>query len=412
MTGVSAGLGAGLGAGPGGRRLTITVLPGDGIGPEVVAQARKVLDAAAPALGVEVGWKERPFGGQAIDLTGTPLPEETLASCLESDATLLGAVGGPRWDRGIPPERRPEAGLLALRRGLGVFANLRPIRASAAVFEASPLRPEVLDGSDVMVVRELTGGLYFGPRGRTPGPPVKAHDTLEYTEEEIERVVRLAFRLAMGRRRRLTSVDKANVLETSRLWRETVERVHRDFASVEVDHLYVDAAAMELVRHPGRFDVLVTENLMGDVLTDLGSVLAGSIGLLPSASLGPGGRGLYEPIHGSAPDIAGRGIANPLGAILSVALMCRWSLGLPELAEAIEAAVDGVLTEGYRTPDLAGPVSAGEPGERIHGPQRPRAGVVLVDTEQMGDLVAWEVAGRLGRLEASGRMGGDERAAR
>ena len=368
-----------------GRRRTIAVLPGDGIGPEVVRQGRKVLDAAAAALEIEVEWRERPFGGQAVDLTGNPLPQETLAACLDSQAVLLGAVGGPRWDHEVPPERRPEAGLLALRKKLGVFANLRPLRAIAAAGHASPLRPEVLAGADLLVVRELTGGLYFGPRGRVAGSPPRAYDTLEYTEEEIERVVHLAFRLAVGRRRHLTSVDKANILETSRLWRETVERVGRDFPAVEVRHLYVDAAAMELMRRPAAFDVVVTENLMGDILTDLGAVLAGSIGLLPSASLGQEGPGLYEPVHGSAPDIAGQGIANPLGTILSVAMMCRWSLDLPELAATIEAAVDSVLAAGYRTRDLAGAAAA------------------PVDTEQMGDLIAWEVAARLGQMTMSAR---------
>lgn len=356
----------------------VALLEGDGIGPEVTREARKAVEAAARAGGRTVAWRLLPFGGQAIDQTGVPLPETTLIASQAADAVLLGAVGGPKWDRGLPPERRPEAGLLALRRGLGVYANLRPIRAVTASRTASPLRPEILEGTDLMVVRELTGGLYFGPRGRQPGPPVRSYDTMVYTEEEIERVVRLAFRLAAGRRRRLTSVDKANILETSRHWRETVERVRREYPDVAVDHLYVDAAAMELVRRPATFDVVVTENLMGDILTDLGAVVAGSIGLLPSASLGDDGPGLYEPIHGSAPDIAGRGIANPLGAILSAALMCRLSLGWPEAAAAIEAAVDRVLNQGYRTPDLAR--GAAEPGIRVVG------------TQEIGDLVAHEAA--------------------
>lgn len=357
---------------------TVVVLEGDGIGPEVTREARKVVEAAAEARGHRVTWRSLPFGGRAIGETGFPVSEATLTACCAADAVLLGAVGGPKWDRGLPPERRPEAGLLALRRGLGVYANLRPIRAVTASRAASPLRPEILEGTDLMVVRELTGGLYFGPRGRKPGPPVCSYDTMVYTEEEIERVVHLAFRLAEGRRRRLTSVDKANILETSRHWRETVERVSREYPDVAVDHLYVDAAAMELVRRPATFDVVVTENLMGDILTDLGAVVAGSIGLLPSASLGEDGPGLYEPIHGSAPDIAGRGIANPLGAILSAALMCRLSLGWPEAAAAIEAAVDRILNQGYRTPDLA------------RGPAE--AGIRVVGTEEMGDLVAQEAA--------------------
>lgn len=361
---------------------TVAVLDGDGIGPEVVREARKAVDAAAAVMGRTVAWRPLPFGGQAIDQTGVPLPEATLAGCRSADAVLLGAVGGPRWDRGLPPERRPEAGLLALRRGLGVYANLRPVRAFPAVSDASPLRPEVLGGADMLVVRELTGGLYFGPRGRDSGPPVRSYDTMVYTDAEIQRVVRLAFRLARGRGRRLTSVDKANILETSRHWRETVERVSREYPEVEVSHLYVDAAAMALVQRPTAFDVLVTENLMGDILTDLGAAVAGSIGLLPSASLGDGGPGLYEPIHGSAPDIAGRGVANPLGAILSAALMCRLSLDWPAAAQAIESAVERVLAQGYRTPDLAG----GPAGP--HGASKTR----IVGTRDMGDLVAREVA--------------------
>lgn len=371
---------------------TVAVLEGDGIGPEVIREARRVVDAAAEAAGQKVSWRLLPFGGQAIDQTGVPLPESTLAGCRSADAVLLGAVGGPRWDRDLPPERRPEAGLLALRSGLGVYANLRPIRAIPAVRDASPLRPEVLEGADLLVVRELTGGLYFGPRGRSDGPPVRSYDTMVYTEGEIERVVRLAFRLAAGRRRRLASVDKANILETSRHWRETVERVSREYPEVEVGHLYVDAAAMELVRWPATFDVMVTENLMGDILTDLGAAVAGSIGLLPSASVGDGGPGLYEPIHGSAPDIAGRGVANPLGAILSAALMCRLSLGWPEVAEAIESAVDSVLAQGCRTPDLARGPAPGAGGGTGRDARRKEAVIRIVGTQDMGHLVAREAA--------------------
>lgn len=348
----------------------IAVLPGDGIGPEVVAEARKVLEAAARQGHHHLEVEEGLVGGAAIDETGSPLPVETLDLCRQSDAVLLGAVGGPRWDDPQAPAR-PEQGLLDLRQGLGVFANLRPVRVHPSLTWAGPLRPERVEGVDLLVVRELTGGIYFGTRGRRAHPSgEQAYDTMIYSTGEIERVVRVAARWAQSRRGKLSSVDKANVLAASRLWRATADRVWREeFEDVEMEHLLVDAAAMYLIQQPRRFDVIVTGNLFGDVLTDEASVLAGSMGLLPSASLGDGGPGLYEPVHGSAPDIAGRGIANPIGVILSAAMMCRESLGWPEAAAAIESAVDRVIEDGARTADLVGEgdttVSTAEMGDRI-----------------------------------------------
>lgn len=341
------------------RPARIVLLPGDGIGPEVVAEARKVLHVVAERFGRRLEFTTRAIGGAAIDQAGTPLPPDTLAACRAADAVLLGAVGGPRWDDPASPVR-PEQGLLALRRELDLFANLRPVRARPALAHATPLRPEVVAGVDLLVVRELTGGLYFGPRGRRPHPSgAEAFDTLVYSTAEIERVVRLAAGLARGRRGRLASVDKANVLESSRLWRATAERlVRRELPDVQLEHLLVDAAAMHLMRRPQRFDVLVTENMFGDILTDEAAVLAGSLGLLPSASLGAGGPGLYEPVHGSAPDLAGRDVANPVGTILSAALLCRLSLGWPRAAACIEAAVDRVLATGAGTADIAAPGAA------------------------------------------------------
>ncbi|MEW6179107.1 MAG: 3-isopropylmalate dehydrogenase [Chloroflexota bacterium] len=338
---------------------TIVVLPGDGIGPEVTQAARQVLDTVAGYYGIELVYKERLIGGCAIDELGTALDEETLKECQQADAVLLGAVGGPKWDDPAAPVR-PEQGLLALRRGLGVFANLRPVRVYPALVDASPLRPEKLQGVDLLVVRELTGGLYFGePKGRLRQDGREgAVDSLVYWDYEIERVVDLAFRLAAGRRGRLASVDKANVLETSRLWRQIVQQVSRRFPQVQVEHVLVDTAAMRLVSNPAAFDVIVTENMFGDILTDEAAVLAGSMGLLPSASLGGGGGGLYEPIHGSAPDIAGQGIANPLGAILSVALLLRYALNHEMAARAVEMAVERALQEGCRTRDLGGSLSS------------------------------------------------------
>jgi 3-isopropylmalate dehydrogenase len=328
----------------------IAVLGGDGIGPEVTAEAVRVLETVATRHGHEFEFVEALVGGAAIDASGSPLPPRTIDACRSSAAVLLGAVGGPKWSD--PSARvRPEQGLLELRRVLGVFANLRPVRTQAELLDASPLRPEVVAGVDIMVVRELTGGIYFGRKSRTAH---EAEDVCSYTAAEIERVTRVAGRLAMGRRRRITSVDKANVLETSRLWRTVVERVlTTEFPDVQFEHMLVDAAAMHLLRRPTAFDVILTENMFGDILTDEASMLAGSMGLLPSASLGETSVGLYEPIHGSAPDIAGRGIANPFGTILSAAMLLRHSLGLEAEATAVEAAVAGALAAGVRTADVA-----------------------------------------------------------
>ena len=336
----------------------IAVLAGDGIGPEVVAEGLRVLRTVGEIGGHQFDCREALIGGSAIDATGSALPEATLALAMSSDAVLLGAVGGPKWDDPNAPVR-PEMGLLAVRKALHLFANLRPVTVHPALLDASPLKPERLAGVDVLVVRELTGGMYFGAQGREPCPDgggERAFDTCVYTTAEVERVVRTAATLARGRRKKLTSVDKANVLTTSRLWRNTATRIVRDeFPDVALDHMLVDACAMHLIRRPADFDVIVTENMFGDILTDEASVLAGSMGMLPSASLGAGQRGLYEPIHGSAPDIAGRGIANPIGTILSVALLLRHSLGLEPEALAIESAVSRVLYSDCRTPDIAAP---------------------------------------------------------
>jgi 3-isopropylmalate dehydrogenase len=328
----------------------IAVLGGDGIGPEVTAEAVRVLQAVGSKYGHDFEFSEALIGGAAIDASGSALPPRTIDACRESAATLLGAVGGPKWSD--PGARvRPEQGLLELRRTLGVFANLRPVRTMESMLDASPLKPEVITGTDIMVVRELTGGIYFGKKSRTAH---EAEDVCTYTTVEVERVTRVAGRLAMGRRRRIVSVDKANVLETSRLWRAVVERVLRDeFPQVEFEHMLVDAAAMHLIRRPASFDVLLTENMFGDILTDEASMIAGSLGLLPSASLGEGTNGLYEPIHGSAPDIAGRGIANPYGTILSAAMLLRYSLGLEAAAAAVESAVEDAVSAGVRTADIA-----------------------------------------------------------
>jgi 3-isopropylmalate dehydrogenase len=333
----------------------IVLLPGDGIGPEVVGEAVRVLQAVAEKYGHTLTFTSYLIGGCSIDRFGTALTEETLAACQQSDAVLLGAVGGPKWDD--PAAKvRPEQGLLELRKGLGVFANLRPVRLHPALVGASPLKSERLEGVDLVVVRELTGGLYFGqPKGREMRDGhERAVDTLEYYDYEISRVVELAFKLAQGRRKKVTSVDKANVLESSRLWRKLASEIAHRYPEVALNHVLVDTAAMKLVTSPAEFDVLVTENMFGDILTDEASVLAGSMGMLPSASLGTDGPGLYEPIHGSAPDIAGKGIANPLGTILSAALLLRYSLGLEEEACALEAAVDRTIAGGARTTDLGG----------------------------------------------------------
>ncbi len=334
----------------------IAVLPGDGIGPEVTAEAVRALRALEKRHGHTFTLTELPFGGAAIDLTGNPLPEPTLETCLRADAVLLGAIGGPKWSA---PEAkvRPEQGLLGLRRALGVYANLRPVKVHPALLGASSLKSEVLQGVDLIFVRELTGGIYFGEKRREAD---SATDVCTYTVAEIERIVRCAARLAQQRRRKLVSIDKSNVLETSRLWRQVTSRVMREeFPDVSLEHMLVDAAAMHLIRRPRDFDVLVTENMFGDILTDEASMLAGSLGLLPSASLGEGTRGLYEPIHGSAPDIAGRGIANPYGTLLSAALLLRHSLGLTAEADALEAAVSAAISAGALTPDVAGAAAAG-----------------------------------------------------
>ena len=332
----------------------VAVLAGDGIGPEVIGEATRCLAAVGQAFGHDISLHPLAFGGAAIESDGDPLPPATLAGCRDADAVLLGAIGGPKWSA---PDAlvRPETGLLRLRRELGTFANLRPVRVHPSLTDASTLKAEVVTGVDLVFVRELTGGIYFGEKHRDAE---RASDLCTYSAAEIERIARLAGRLARDRRGQLTSVDKANVLETSRLWREVTQRViEREFPGIRLEHMLVDAAAMHLIHRPREFDVLVTENMFGDILTDEASMLAGSLGLLPSASLGEGRRGIYEPIHGSAPDIAGQGIANPYGAILSVALLLRHSLGLRAEAAALEQAAAHALAAGARTADL---VRAGE----------------------------------------------------
>jgi 3-isopropylmalate dehydrogenase len=330
----------------------ITLLPGDGIGPEVTAAAHKVLKVIADTYGHTFEFEVHLIGGAAIDATQSPLPADTVASCMDSAAVFLGAVGGPKWS-GPHVMVRPEKGLLELRSVLGVYANLRPVRVLDELIDASPLKPEYLTGVDLIVVRELTGGIYFGKKTRDE---TLASDLCVYHTHEIERIVRVAARLASERRNKLCSVDKANVLETSRLWRDVTDKtMAREFPEIEVETLLVDAAAMHLLRRPADFDVIVTENMFGDILTDEASMLAGSMGMLPSASLGDATRGLYEPIHGSAPDIAGKGLANPCGAIGSAALLLRHSLGLHAEAAAVEAAVDAAIRDGARTADIATP---------------------------------------------------------
>lgn len=331
--------------------LNIVVLPGDGIGPEVTRAAMEVLRAACALEGTAVEATEHPIGGAALRATGSPLPDATLAACLASDAVLLGAVGDPAFD-GEPRERKPETGLLQLRKALGVFANVRPAKAVAVLAAAGPLKPEITAGLDLVVFRELTGGLYFGEPRSLDLEGGCAVNTLPYTREEVERIAELAFRAAEGRRGLVTSVDKANVLETSVLWRRVVEEVAKRHPAVRLEHQYVDSCAMALVLTPSRFDVLLTENLFGDILSDLAGALVGSLGLLASASLGKG-PGLFEPVHGSAPTLAGRDVANPIGAILSAAMLLRDGCGLPRPAAAIEAAVERVLADGLRTVDLA-----------------------------------------------------------
>jgi 3-isopropylmalate dehydrogenase len=358
-------------------KASIVTLPGDGIGPEVVAEGVKVLRAVAEAYDHQFTFEEALMGGSAIDAVEDPLPERTLRACRRADAVLLGAVGGPRWSDPTA-EVRPEQGLLGLRQGLGLFANLRPVRVYPALVDASPVRPERLAGVDLLVVRELTGGIYFGERREATAADPMAYDTMTYRAEEVERIAHRAFRLAQGRRGRVTSVDKANVLATSRLWRQVVSDVAGAYPKVALEHVLVDAAAMQLLRRPRDFDVIVTANMFGDILTDEASMLAGSMGMLPSASLSTGRLGVYEPIHGSAPDIAGQGIANPLATILSVAMLLGHSLDLHAEAEAVEQAVEAALAEGVRTPDIAG--GAAE----------------TVGTEEMGDLVAAKVLAQEG----------------
>jgi 3-isopropylmalate dehydrogenase len=352
----------------------IVVLSGDGIGPEVVAEAQKVLTAVAGKFDHTFEFDEQLMGGRAIDEVGNSLPDATVAACKAADAVLLGAVGGPKWDNPNAKDR-PERGLLGIRKALNLFANLRPVKLNDQLIRASTIKEEALRGTDMLVIRELTGGVYFGPRKEAGEEAYEAYDTMLYTRPEIERVVKLAADAARLRRKKLASVDKFNVLASSRLWRRVATEVLADYTDLEVEHVLVDAMAMHLIRRPASFDVIVAENLFGDILTDEAAMLAGSMGMLPSASLGdlinshqlP--LGLYEPIHGSAPDIAGKGIANPLAIILSTAMLLRHSLGLEREAQAVEAAVDQVLAEGVRTPDIAD------------------TGTEVVGTQVMGDLV-------------------------
>jgi 3-isopropylmalate dehydrogenase len=352
-------------------KYNIALVPGDGIGPDVTAEAVAVLEAVGRKYNHEFNFKTLLAGGAAIDATGQPLPDETIQTCRESDAVLLGAVGGPKWDN-LAGDARPEKALLGLRSGLGVYANLRPAVLYPELSAACPLRPDLVKGGlDVLVVRELTGGLYFGARGHTESSTGdSAYDTMVYSDFEVERVARRAFDIARLRKRHVTSVDKANILDTSRLWRKAVERISKDYPDITVDHLYVDNAAMQLVLRPMQFDVIVTENMFGDILSDIAAVITGSIGMLPSASLGADGFGLYEPVHGSAPDIAGQDRANPIATILSAAMMLRHSFHLEQEALAIESAVNAALASGARTGDIM------SEGKR------------LIGTKEMGKLIA------------------------
>jgi 3-isopropylmalate dehydrogenase len=352
----------------------IALLGGDGIGQEVTPEARRVLEVVGKATGASFEFETALIGGAAIDATGEPLPPSTLRLCEQSDAILFGAVGGPKWDH-LPQEQKPERGLLGLRKELDLFANLRPARCFPMLVDASPLKRSVVENTDIMVIRELTGGLYFGePRGREEFADggARAVNTMAYTSREIERVARAAFDVAMKRKKRLASVDKANVLVVSQLWREVVTRVARDYPQVQLEHVLVDNCAMALVQKPTHFDTIVTENTFGDILSDEAAILAGSMGMLPSASMGGSG-GLYEPVHGTAPDIAGQGVANPIAAILSAGMLLRYSLNKGTDADRIDAAVLRVLEQGYRTRD-------------IHGPE-----TKLVGTREMGDLISTEV---------------------
>ncbi|MCW8924144.1 MAG: 3-isopropylmalate dehydrogenase [Gammaproteobacteria bacterium] len=353
----------------------IAILPGDGIGIEIVAEAVKVLEHLSSG-GLDLELTEAPVGGAGYDVAGKPLPDETLALVKASDSILLGAVGGPQYET-LPRELRPERGLLGLRSELGLFANLRPAILYPQLADASSLKPEVVAGLDIMIVRELTGGIYFGePRGirEKDNGEREGYNTLVYSESEVDRISRVAFDIAMKRGKKLCSVDKANVLEVSELWREVVEKVGEEYKDVELSHMYVDNAAMQLVKWPKQFDVMVTKNMFGDILSDAAAMLTGSIGMLPSASLDANSKGMYEPIHGSAPDIAGKGVANPLATILSVAMMLRYSLDEPALADKIDAAVGRVLDKGLRTPDIMA------------------EGCKEIGTAEMGDAVLVELA--------------------
>ena len=353
----------------------IALIPGDGIGPDVVAEGVNVLNAVAAKFGHKFNYTNVIAGGAAIDKWGKPLPQDQLDICLKSDAVLLGAVGGPKWDD-VAPEIRPEKALLGLRGGMKVFANLRPAVMWKQLKDACPLKDEIVGaGLDILVIRELTGGIYFGDRGTAPDGK-SAWDTEKYSWEEIERIVRMGFEFAQKRQKHLTVIDKANILNSSRLWRKVAETVHADYKDVTLDFMYIDNAAMQLVRNPRQFDVIATSNMFGDILTDEASQVTGSIGMLASASLGAGGPGLYEPIHGSAPDIAGKDLANPLATILSAAMLLRYSFGLEAEAKAIEDAVDRVLTDGWRTGDIAG-----------SSRDQVKAAGKLVGTKKMGQLV-------------------------
>ena len=355
-------------------KFNLAVIKGDGIGPEVVAEGLKVLNKIGEKFCHQFEYTEVLAGGVAIDETGECLPKETIEVCKGSDSVILGAVGGPKWDH-VSGDKRPEKALLGLREELGLYANLRPAIIHKALSEASPIKKEIIgDDLDILIVRELTGGIYFGERGYREGKyGIEAFDTESYSELEIKRIAKIAFEAAMSRNKRLTSVDKANVLESSRLWRKVVIEVSNDYPEVELDHMYVDNAAMQLVRNPKHFDVMVTSNMFGDILSDEASQVTGSIGMLPSASLGEGAFGMYEPIHGSAPDIAGKNFANPIATILSMAMMLRYSFGLNDAADTIEKAVTSVLDKGHRTPDIVS-----------NGSQ-------VVGTNEMGDLIVSEI---------------------
>ncbi len=348
----------------------IMVLPGDGIGPEIVDEALKIIDFFIEESNLDIRYEFGDIGGIAIDKYGIPLKDETLEMCKNSDAVLLGAVGGPKWETTEPGKPRPEDALLKVRKEMSLFANLRPVRIYKPLIDSSTLKREVIEGVDILVVRELTGGIYFGKRERVvSNEDIFAYDTELYHLYEIERIVKLAFETARLRRKKVTSVDKANILESSRLWRETVMRIHKDYSDIELNHMYVDNTSMQLIRNPKQFDVIVTSNLFGDILSDETAMISGSIGLLPSASLGENNSGMYEPIHGSAPDIQGTGKANPIAQILSLAMLFRYSLGLKREAGRIEAAVNQVLEKGYRTPDINT-----ENGK-------------LINTKEMGNLI-------------------------